>query len=129
MTVRETLDNFMSRIREQNPNANWKNLVSGIIILLLVAGFSIWYFDNASSLPNLLQNDYDSFVDETNIPTAEDSNDPATTVVEAGEGLWQVAERVCGDGEAYVSLSIENDISLWQPVEVGQVIKINCGNN
>ena len=42
--MKEKLDQIMDKIRENNPDANWANLLTGIGILVLIAVASIWYF-------------------------------------------------------------------------------------
>ena len=106
-------------IRRQNPNATVGNLVVGTLILVLLAVLSVWYFGKSGNetLQNLL----------TCEPTEELSEVQGNmVVVQEGEGLWQVAERVCGDGELYNKVAEENGFSVWSELNAGQELKVTC---
>lgn len=49
-----------------------------------------------------------------------------TTVVQKGEGLWHVAQRVCGDGEKYNILAAANGLSVWDELNEGMTLKVVC---
>jgi hypothetical protein len=49
-----------------------------------------------------------------------------TTVVQKGEGLWQVAQRVCGDGEKYNVLAAANGLNVWEGLAEGMTLKVVC---
>lgn len=49
-----------------------------------------------------------------------------TTVVQKGEGLWHVAQRVCGDGEKYNVLAGANGLSVWEELNEGMTLKVVC---
>jgi hypothetical protein len=126
--LKKKLNNTMNRIRKENPNANWRNLITGIVILVLLGVFSTWYLssDQTDGLFN------DANLDSNNSLIFEDNNSDAdnsgVTTVQAGEGLWQVAERVCGRSEAYVYLAEANNMSVWwAPLVVDQELIVDCG--
>ena len=52
--------------------------------------------------------------------------DESVAVVEEGEGLWHVAERVCGDPEVYNFVAEENGLSVWDWVAEGQELTVTC---
>ena len=121
--IKEGLDNFMEEIKMDNPEANWGNLLTGVSILVLIAVFSIWYFGNPSE-------NRGSFLSEIlNIQGEEIQEgimDESVAVVEEGEGLWHVAERVCGDPEVYNFVAEENGLSVWDWVAEGQELTVTC---
>ena len=118
---------FMKKIKEDNPNANWKNLLTGAGLLALVAVFSVWYFGNQpqKELPEALSN-LANMVNPTQKQAAEQATVAEEAEVLEGEGLWQVAQRVCGDGEAYNYLADANGMTIWSAVHVGQKLKVAC---
>lgn len=126
-SIKDGLDNFMDEVKKDNPEANWGNLLTGIAILVLIAGFSIWYFGNPtddresilSEILNSNENVEEVMEEDTMMPEG-------MVVVEEGEGLWNVAERVCGDGEAYNVLAEANGLTIWSPVVVGQELVVAC---
>lgn len=139
MKPRNKVDDIMKKLEEENPNANWKNLITGLVILLLVGIFSIWYFsNNASSGLNILSGGTESLFGSGDVEEANGGNsvvagaavdEQGMVVVLEGEGLWQVAERVCGDSEKYNHLADANGYSIWwAPVVPGQELVANCGN-
>lgn len=126
--IQKKLNEFMRNLQAQNPNANWKNLVTGVVILVLVSMFSIWYFDNPANVDlDLQEGNTSKNEDVSNESSMQEGLLENQTTVQAGEGLWQVAERVCNDGEAYIHIASENGLSVWDPVFEGQVLYINCG--
>lgn len=48
------------------------------------------------------------------------------TIVQKGEGLWHVAQRVCGDGEKYNVLAAANGLSVWEELNEGMTLKVVC---
>lgn len=137
--LKKQMETLMNRAQKENPNANWRNLVTGVVILVLVGLFSVWYFSSAPQndvLNNLGTGDIDVEVTQNGDGSMEgDSMNGENPVnmegmveVLEGEGLWQVAERVCGDGEKYVYLAEENGFSVWwAPIAPGDMLKVNCG--
>ncbi len=134
LKIQEKANQFIADIKKQNPDANWANLFTGIGILVMLAVFSIWYFSNSNTinLEQLDQKDTDQSANDTKVKT-DTSKDASKnqlkadeTTVNAGEGLWQVAERVCGDGEKYVALAQGNGLTEWSELYTGQVLKIIC---
>ena len=49
-----------------------------------------------------------------------------TTIVQKGEGLWHVAQRVCGDGEKYNVLASANGLNVWEELNEGMTLKVVC---
>lgn len=135
--LRQKLNSLMLDVKKDNPNANWKNLVTGLLILVLVGLFSVWYFSNASTEAPLFENLIESTDNnEVDAQTDDESGEDVKNVVAAEgmvvvgdtEGLWQVAERVCGDGEKYTYLAEANGMSIWfAPVVPGQQLVLDCG--
>ena len=119
--IKENLDNFMDEVKKDNPEANWGNLLTGIAILVLIAGFSIWYFGNPAEKRNALLSEILNSGENVEL-----MDDRGMVTVEAGEGLWHVAERVCGDGEAYNVLAEANGLTVWSYVDVGQELVAAC---
>ena len=140
----EKLNAFMVKLRKQNPNANWANLLTGVAVLVMVAVFSYAYFTRAHAT-NTVTNQAGSS-EEVTTPQQPETNEPAvtdqgsssqeqpvpatpeagTTVVQHGEGLWQVAQRVCGDGEKYNVLANANGLSVWDGLNEGMTLKVVC---
>ena len=131
-SIKMYLDNFMEKLKKDNPDANWTNLLTGIGILVLVAVFSVWYFgknegnvfsgsgsDDGSQEMQGKSDDVE--VDENGKPLSEHQ-----VKVQAGEGLWHVSERVCGDGELYNYVANENDLSVWSSLNEGQILTVTC---
>lgn len=54
------------------------------------------------------------------------TNATDTTVVQKGEGLWHVAQRVCGDGEKYNVLANANGLNVWEELNEGMTLKVVC---
>ena len=125
--IKSGLDNFMDEVKKDNPEANWGNLLTGIAILVLIAVFSIWYFGNSpedreSVFSEILNTDENAqLLDESAMMKD-------MVVVEEGEGLWHVAERVCGDAEAYNVLAEANGLTIWSGVVPGQELAVVCAN-
>lgn len=144
MSLKTRLTDLMSKMEKENPNANWKNLVTGIALLLVVLVFSTWYFthnpspiENDTSLPEIsdyinkdqqdTNNQEQSMVNEDNSMVME-KKDYTQDEVQPGEGLWQFAKRVCGDGEKYNYIAEENNLNINTAKLVpGQKLKVNCG--
>ena len=121
--IKEGLDNFMDEVKRDNPEANWGNLLTGVSILVLIAVFSIWYFgspseDRGSFLSEILNRE-EAVIDEGIM-------NENFVLAEAGEGLWHVAERVCGDPELYNFVAEENGLSVWSWVSEGQELVVTC---
>jgi len=123
--IKEALDVFMMNVKKQNPDANWANLLTGVGIFILIAVFSIWYFGKG---PNAYVDKYElsDEVSGQGESFAEEFDEEGNVIVQKGEGLWQVAERVCGDGELYNFVALENNISHWALLEQGQRLKVSC---
>lgn len=66
--------------------------------------------------------------DQTPAESGEKGAEPVTgtTVVQKGEGLWHVAQRVCGDGEKYNVLASANGLNVWEELNEGMTLKVVC---
>jgi len=66
--------------------------------------------------------------DQTTVEPGEKGAEPVTgtTVVQKGEGLWHVAQRVCGDGEKYNVLAVANGLNVWEELNEGMTLKVVC---
>lgn len=140
-SLKAKVEDLVYIIKQENPNANWKNLSTGIGILVLVAIFSIWYFNTSTSDTSLideLRRGQGLKVDEdftTNgkgtdsILGLQDVDSQGFVTVQKGEGLWHVAKRVCGEGEKYNYLAAANGLDVrWARLAEGQKLKVDCGN-
>ncbi|MBI2620693.1 hypothetical protein HYW61_00515 [candidate division WWE3 bacterium] len=101
-----------------------KNLLTGTVLLVIIATFSVWYFVNRPATRNILIGT-DSV--KSRQPVSAQKEAVAEVEVLEGEGLWQVAERVCGDGEAYNYLAFVNGLSVLSDLSAGQELKVSCG--
>lgn len=143
--LKERLNKIMGSIKKQNPKANWANLLTGVAVLVMVAVFSYAYFtkskggntviDDSNLLEQVTKEQPANTVDtttpsETGVPaeTGEKGATPVgdTTVVQKGEGLWHVAQRVCGDGEKYNVLANANGLNVWEDLNEGMTLKVVC---
>jgi hypothetical protein len=151
--LQQRLNKLMDRIKKQNPNANWANLLTGVAVLIMVTVFSYAYFtkskggnlviDDSKLLEQVSKEQPANTVDET-VGSETDTTTPSetvvqvepgekgatpggeTTVVQKGEGLWHVAQRVCGDGEKYNVLANANGLSVWEDLNEGMALKVVC---
>ncbi len=159
----ENLNKFMDKLKKQNPNANWANLLTGVAVLVMVAVFSYAYFTK-SKTGNMVIDDSnlvkevtkgqseegdqklgdgateesqptDGALDQSSEVPAETgekgaqvvpSQNGETAVVQKGEGLWHVAQRVCGDGEKYNVLANANGLNVWEDLNEGMTLKVVC---
>lgn len=139
-SLKEKLDYILLAIRKDNPNANWRNLLTGVSILVLVGIFSMWYFSSSTSnadlvrdLKNMAQYDLNMDANATqgvDVTKESVASTSETTQVQKGEGLWHVAKRVCGDGEKYNYLAKANNLNLRRSrLYTGQTLNIDCGTN
>lgn len=136
----DKLNKFMKTLKKQNPNANWANLLTGVAVLMMVAVFSYAYFTRSKG--NNVAVDLNSALEEAAVntggsplvveqtPTTSEVTPETpvgeTTTVQKGEGLWQVAQRVCGDGEKYNILANANGLSVWEGLVDGMTLKVVC---
>lgn len=141
--LKTKVDDLIFIIKQENPNANWKNLITGTSILVLVTVFSVWYFDTPAEEPDLFQQlrrNPGLQVDEDFTTNGKGTDSilgvgsvigddvEEYTIVQKSEGLWHVAKRVCGDGEKYKYLAEANNLNVrWAKLAVGQKLKIDCG--
>lgn len=121
-------------MQKKNTGTNGASLFTGIALLIMVAAFSYEYFSkgrvgNTVKLPS-------SEVLAGNTSTLQETSDtienstpsvlPETTTVEKGEGLWQVAQRICGDGEKYNLIAQANNLNVWEGLIEGMTLKVVC---
>lgn len=148
--MKEKLNKIMESIKKQNPNANWANLLTGVAVLVMVAVFSYAYFTKSKG-GNMVIDDsklveqvakekaenasVESNPAETSTTTPEVTAESGekgptivgdTAVVQKGEGLWDVAQRVCGDGEKYNVLASANGLNVWEDLNEGMTLKVVC---
>lgn len=71
------------------------------------------YYDNPSD--NVSTDEAEETAEETHV---------SYTVVEPGEGFWQVAERTLGDGTRYLELAEFNGMDINTPLYTGMEIKL-----
>lgn len=135
MSAKDSANEFMNKIKEENPDANWTNLLTGLAVILLIVVFSFWYFNRASQGDFLTEVEVEDGNGETvvegengQLSGEEDSPAANEVVVLEGEGLWQVAERVCGEGERYNFLADANNLTIFTAVTPGQRLIVACGN-
>lgn len=131
MKIKEKLSSFMKRMKEDNQNASWFNLLTGIIILVIIAVFSIQYFNGKGN--NALNGSQNGNGGNSVLNSVDQTKGNSTTtglgkevVVQEEEGLWQIAERICGDGEKYVYVAQENNLPVNSALYTGQVLKVSC---
>lgn len=100
-------------IRRRKPNEVAIGMLVGILIIVALAVFSV-YSGNTNF--------------QSDLQTPEDLSitEPNTVTVERGEGLWQIAQRVCGDGHFYDQVAKENGLAINSSLETGQVLKVTC---
>ena len=122
--LKNILNDLMNKIKKENPNANWNNLLTGFAILAILAVFSVWYFgQNTTNIESGIKKEST----ETGNPQKDLTlGDAQEVTVEPNEGLWQVAERVCGDGEKYNMIAEQNGLTIWSTLSDGETLKVNC---
>jgi hypothetical protein len=120
----------MNELKVQNPMATWKNVFLGFAVVMLVVASSLIYFNKLAA--NSVVQDSTKEIEtqkpaapKTETPEVKVEKDEYTTVLE-GEGLWNVAERVCNDGEKYVVLAEANDLNSESAVSAGQKLLVKC---
>jgi nucleoid-associated protein YgaU len=134
-SFKERLNALMQSLKQENPLASWKNLILGMSVVLLVIFSSLLYFNRLSA--NTTSNDAILNL-ETNSPSTitppveiRSSTNKSTTedkyvTVLDGEGLWNVAERICKDGEKYTVLAQANGLDPESAVNPGQRLLVKC---
>lgn len=127
--IQTNLKNFMKKLQKENPNANWRNLITGTLVAVMLGTFSFWYFNsNKPSFdeepePTPAVTDVSSYGDVKGL--FNDSSDNIV-VVQKGEGLWHVAKRICNDGYKAPSIAKQNGLRSNQALEVGQELRVDC---
>lgn len=123
---------MMADLKKHNEYSTWKNLTLGLTVVILVVVFSVMYFNRLSQSLEI-----DPLSDEqvasmsqkieskTTVKPEEVKQEEKVTVQE-GEGLWHVALRVCGTGEAYSILAEANNLTIDSEVFVGQQLLLKC---
>ncbi len=130
--INRLFTNMMTDLKKHNEYSTWKNLTLGLTVVLLVVVLSVMYFNRLSQSLEI-----DSLSDEQ-VASMSQKFEPKTTVkpeevkqeekvtVQEGEGLWHVALRVCGTGEAYSKLAEANNLTIDSEVFVGQQLLLKC---
>ena len=122
--LKKILNDLMNKIKKENPNANWNNLLTGFAILAILAVFSVWYFgQNTTNIESDIKKESTETGNSQKDLTLGDVQE---VMVESNEGLWQVAERVCGDGEKYNMIAEQNGLTIWSTLSDGETLKVNC---
>lgn len=133
----------MDKIKKENPDATWGNLLSGLGILVLIAVFSLWYFSRGATPTTSESTPIETVLDENgdeievevleNGEVAGEADEVIEveftgemTTVQEGEGLYNVAERVCGDAEKYNVLADANGLNIWSHIPAGMELKVIC---
>ncbi|MFA5776565.1 MAG: hypothetical protein WC988_03375 [Patescibacteria group bacterium] len=141
--IQDQLNRIMEKMKKQNPNANWANLLTGVAVLAMVAVFSYAYFTKSKggnvviddsklveevTKENKTNETTGDTVPDTSAEPGEKGATPVgeTTIVQKGEGLWHVAQRVCGDGEKYNILANANGLNVWEELNEGMTLKVVC---
>jgi hypothetical protein len=126
--LKEKANELMVKLKENNKDANWKNLVTGVVVLIVVLVFSIIYFSD-SRLAGRGNDSILNFGSEEVSGISDSENESfRTAIVQPGEGMWHVAVRMCGDGEKYIYIAEANQLGINSAVEKGQELIINCGD-
>jgi hypothetical protein len=130
--VKQLFTNMMADLKKHNEYSTWKNLTLGLTVVILVVVFSVMYFNRLSQSLEIqpLSDEQVASMGQKIEPKApakskENSQDEKVTVQE-GEGLWHVALRVCGTGEAYSILAEANNLTIDSEVFVGQQLLLKC---
>lgn len=127
--IGKSVSSFVRKTKKQYPGVDWVNLFTGAGILILIVVFSVWYFERervggqADEVQNILPV----------VKKAKEEAKPKVSgvssqevEVQKGEGLWHVAQRVCGDTELYNYVALENGLSHKARLEVGQKLRVSC---
>ena len=123
---------LMTDLKKQNEYSTWKNLTLGLSVVVLVVFLSISYFNRISrSLEITPLSDQDTNLvkempKKDTKPNTQEVKQDNKVVVQEGEGLWHVAQRVCGNGEAYSALAEANNLTIDSEVFVGQELVLQC---
>lgn len=121
-TIKNKFDDYLGEAKRENPNASWGNLLTGIIMLVLIAVLSVWYFGSNTNLEeNILSEIFNVGEEEVVLIQNE-----GVVLAQEGEGLWHVAQRVCGDPELYNVIAEDNGLSIWSNLVLGQELVVSC---
>lgn len=63
------------------------------------------------------------------MPTAESATEEQTYIVQPGDSLWIIAQKVYGNGAKYPLIAQANDITTTTRLRTGMVLKIPGGTN
>lgn len=125
------LTKVMNELKSQNPMATWKNVFLGFAVVMIVVVSSLIYFNKLASNALTTDTTKQIEVEKPQIPDNTPLNvkkevEKEFTTVQEGEGLWNVAERVCQDGEKYVVLAQANGLDSEAAVTPGQKLLVKC---
>ena len=130
--IKQLFTNMMVNLKKHNQYSTWKNLTLGLTVVLLVVVLSIMYFNRLSrslEIQPLSDEQVASTIQNKEPKTPIKSKEEDTekkVIVQEGEGLWHVALRVCGTGEAYSVLAEANNLTIESEVFVGQQLILKC---
>lgn len=130
--VKQLFTNMMADLKKHNEYSTWKNLTLGLTVVLLVVVLSVMYFNRLSQsleIQPLTDEQVASMSQQTESKTPVKSKEvkqEEKVTVQEGEGLWHVALRVCGTGEAYSILAEVNNLTIDSEVFVGQQLILKC---
>jgi hypothetical protein len=129
---------YFEQLKEKNPNANVKNLVAGVVFLLVAILFSGWLLMSQSGSDTnpeeggILDSFFESLANDSDEESTENQDQNANTETEGmeevlpGEGLYSFSERVCGFGEFYPQIAELNNLDMNANLEVGQMLSFSC---
>ncbi|MEN9389055.1 MAG: hypothetical protein RLY61_139 [Candidatus Parcubacteria bacterium] len=130
--VKNVFTTVLTDLKKQNEYSTWKNLTLGLTVVLLVVIFSVAYFNRLSQSLEIQPLSAEQTAStqpkvqrQLSTKTPKSTKEEKVTVQE-GEGLWHVALRVCGTGEAYSKLAEANNLTIDSEVFVGQELLRKC---
>lgn len=130
--IKHLFTNMMVDLKKHNEYSTWKNLTLGLTVVLLVVVLSVMYFNRLSQSLEIqpLSDEQVASMGQKIEPKApvksKEANQEEKVTVQEGEGLWHVALRVCGTGEAYSILAEANNLTFESEVFVGQQLIVKC---
>ncbi len=134
--VKKEAAKLLEELKVENPAASWKHLTTGFVVVLVVVFLSIAYFNRLTATgvvePLGEVNFGNTPKTEPVPPEIKDKKEQLQEAkeefveVKDGEGLWHVAQRVCGSGEDYSTLAEANGLTIYSEVVVGQKLLKKC---
>ena len=130
--IKQLFINMMTDLKKHNEDSTWKNLTLGLTVVMLVVIFSVMYFNRLSQsldidpLSDEQVGSINKKIESKITVKPEEAKQVEKVTVQEGEGLWHVALRVCGTGEAYSVLAEANNLTIDSEVFVGQQLLLKC---